>query len=139
MNDEGGTVQPNRTGLPDTAALGQAVDEGGLWIDGVLVADGAPERCAQRYERLAAAVEAQVQALGGAEVIPGFGGLASGAALRTGFEGKAGDALEQLRAYASTARALAAVFRAAGVAYQEGDQALAGAVAAIEVPGASHA
>lgn len=133
MNDEGGTVQPNRTGLPDTAALGQAVDEGGLWIDGLLVADGAPERCAQRYERLADAVDAQLLVLGGAEVIPGFGGLPSGTALRTGFESKAADALTQLRAYASTARALAAVFRAAGTAYQDSDQSLAASIAQQEV------
>ena len=56
-------MQPNRSGLPNTAALGTAVDEGGLWLDGVLVADGAPERCALRYERLADAVEAAARAL----------------------------------------------------------------------------
>ncbi|MFD6399589.1 hypothetical protein [Nocardia sp. NPDC060249] len=128
-------MQPNRTGLPNTAALGQAVDEGGLWIDGVLVADGAPERCALRYERLADEVEAQVRVLSGTAVIPGFGGLPSGGALRTGFESKATEALDELRAYASTARDLAAVFRAAGASFREADQALAGAVAAIEVPG----
>ncbi|MFF2088317.1 hypothetical protein ACFVVM_31425 [Nocardia sp. NPDC058176] len=121
-------MQPNRTGLPNTAALGQAVEEGGLWIDGVLVADGAPERCAQRYERLADEAEAQLRVLSQAAVLPGFGGLASGAALRTGFETKAGDALDQLRAYASAARDLAALFRAAGTAYQDSDQALAGAI-----------
>ncbi|WP_280340204.1 hypothetical protein [Nocardia neocaledoniensis] len=132
-------MQPNRTGLPNTAALGQAVDEGGLWIDGLLVADGAPERCAQRYERLADAVEAQLLALGATEVIPGFGGLPSGTALRTGFEDKAADALTQLRTYASTARELAAVFRAAGAAYQEGDRALSDAVAQLQVPGDGHA
>ncbi|WP_446225949.1 hypothetical protein ACTWPB_13265 [Nocardia sp. IBHARD005] len=132
-------MQPNRTGLPNTAALGQAVDEGGLWIDGVLVADGAPERCALRYERLADEVEAQVRVLSQATVIPGFGGLASGGALRTGFETKATEALDELRVYASTARELAAVFRAAGVTYRDADQALAGAVAAIEVPGGGDA
>ncbi|MFC4125464.1 hypothetical protein [Nocardia rhizosphaerae] len=132
-------MQPNRSGLPDTAALGQAVDEGTLWIDGVLVADGVPERCARRYELLADAVDAQVLALGATEVIPGFGGLPSGAALRSGFEGKAVDALEQLRAYASAARELAAVFRAAAAAYQDADRALAGAVAATEIPGGGDA
>ncbi|MEU3012575.1 hypothetical protein [Nocardia asteroides] len=121
-------MQPNRAGLPNTAALGQAVDEGGLWIDGLLVADGAPERCALRYERLADAVDAQLTALGATAVIPGFGPLASGTALRTGFETKAADALEQLRAYASTARELAAVLRAAGAAYREGDQATAASI-----------
>lgn len=121
-------MQPKRTGQAETAALGQAVDEGGLWIDGVLVADGAPERCAQRYERLAADAEAQLQALSQATVLPGFGGLASGAALRTGFETKTADAMTQLRAYAATARDLAALFRAAGAAYTDSDQALAGAI-----------
>ncbi|MEV0434485.1 hypothetical protein [Nocardia sp. NPDC050413] len=131
-------MQSNRTGLPNTAALGQAVEEGGLWVDGVLVADGATERCALRYERLAAAVDAQVQALTQAATLPGFGGLPSGAALRTGFETKTGDALDQLRAYAATARQLAAVLRAAGAAYQESDQAMASAVRAIET-GDGHA
>jgi hypothetical protein len=129
MTTKGEPVQPNRTGLPNTAALGQAVDEGGLWIDGVLVADGAPERCALRYERLADEVDAQVLALSRTAVIP------AGGALRTGFETKATEALDELRAYASTARDLAAVFRAAGANFREADQALAGAVAAIEVPG----
>ncbi|MFC6013880.1 hypothetical protein [Nocardia lasii] len=129
-------MQPNRTGLPNTAALGQAVDEGGLWIDGVLVADGAPERCALRYEQLADAVDAQVRALSAAAVIPGFGGLASGAALRTGFETKTVEALEQLRAYATSARDLAAVFRAAGASYRESDADMASAMRAIEVPDA---
>lgn len=136
MTTKGETVQPNRTGLPNTAALGTAVDEGGLWIDGVLVADGAPERCALRYERLADAVEAQLRVLGAAQTLPGFGGLASGAALRTGFESKTGDALDQLRAYARTARELATVFRAAGAAYRENDQALA---AALDRQGDGHA
>ncbi|MBC7302107.1 MAG: hypothetical protein H5T78_14275 [Nocardia sp.] len=121
--------------MPNTAALGRAVDEGGLWIDGVLVADGAPELCALRYERLAEEVDAQVRTLSQSAVIAGFGGLASGGALRTGFENKAIEALDELRAYASTARELAAVFRAAAASYRETDQALAGAVAAIEVSG----
>lgn len=125
-------MQPNRTGLPDTVVLGQAVDEGGLWVDAMLVADGATERCALRYERLADAVDAQARLLSQATTLPGFGGLASGTALRTGFESKTGDALDQLRAYARTARDLAALFRAAGAAYQESDRALA---AAIEVVG----
>ena len=132
-------MQPNLTGLPNTAALGRAVDDGGLWIDGVLVADGAPERCALRYERLAEEVEAQVLVLSRAAVIPGFGGLASGGALRTGFETKTTEALDELRAYASAARELAGVFRAAGASFHEADQTLAGAVTAIEVPGGGDA
>ncbi|MFD3591956.1 hypothetical protein ACFWU5_04455 [Nocardia sp. NPDC058640] len=128
-------MQPNRMGLPNTAALRQSADEGGLWIDGLLVADGAPERCALRYERLADEVDAQVATLSQTAVIPGFGGLESGGALRTGFETKAIDALDQLRGYAGAARDLAAVFRAAGAGYREADQELAGAVGAIEVPG----
>ncbi|MFC4375336.1 hypothetical protein ACFO5K_14645 [Nocardia halotolerans] len=121
-------MQPNRSGLPDTGALGQAVEDGGLWVAGMLVADGAPERCALRYERLADAVDAQVRVLSQASVLSGFGGLPSGAALRTGFEAKTGDALDQLRGYASTARDLAALLRAAGTAYQDSDQVLAGAI-----------
>lgn len=112
------------------STLRTAVDEGELWLDGVLVADGTPERCARRYEELADRVDEQVAALGAAASLPGFGGLASGAALRGGFEGKTGEALTRLREYAAAARELARTLRAAGAAYADADGAAAGRLAA---------
>nr|WP_232541520.1 type VII secretion target [Nocardia bovistercoris] len=103
-----------------------------MWIDGVLVADGAHERCARRYERLAEEIDAQVEALGAAGSVPGFGGFASGAALRGGFEAKAEDAVSRLRAYADSARALAQTFRSAAAAYSRADSELADAVSRLE-------
>ncbi|MFC3962555.1 hypothetical protein [Nocardia jiangsuensis] len=117
--------------------LRTAVDDGELWIDGVLVADGAPERCAQRYEQLADRVDEQIAALAAAATLPGFGGLASGAALRGGFEGKAGSAVTALRDYAAAARELAATLRAAGAAYTAADVTAAGRLAS--VPAVHHA
>lgn len=114
---------------PNTpAALGSAVEDGQLWIDEVLVAEGAHEQCALHYEQLADQVEAQVAVVAAAESLPGFGGFASGAALRTGFEGKAAEAIAALNAYAANARALAHTFRAAAAAYQNTDDSLAGAL-----------
>ncbi|MEU1983305.1 hypothetical protein [Nocardia sp. NPDC019395] len=116
-------MQPNTI-----AALGSAVEDGQLWIDGVLVAEGAPERCALRYEQLADQVDAQIETLTGALTLPGFGGFASGAALRGGFEGKAGDAIAALRDYAGAARQLAHTFRIAAAAYQQADTEVAAAL-----------
>ncbi|NKY55423.1 hypothetical protein [Nocardia flavorosea] len=129
-------MQPNTI-----AALGSAVDDGELWIDGVLVAEGAPERCALRYEQLADQVDAQIETLGGAVSLPGFGGFDSGAALRGGFEGKAGDAIAALRNYANAARQMAQTFRSAAVAYQHADSEVAAALGAtpVEVTGVSGA
>ncbi|WP_280426071.1 hypothetical protein [Nocardia carnea] len=129
-------MQPNTI-----AALGSAVDDGELWIDGVLVAEGAPERCALRYEQLADQVDAQIETLTAALSLPGFGGFDSGAALRGGFEGKAGDAIAALRAYATAARQLARTFRSAAAAYQHADSEVAAALGAAQpevagVPGA---
>ncbi|MEU8898482.1 hypothetical protein [Nocardia sp. NPDC048505] len=110
---------------PNTTTLNQAVQDGQLWIDGVLVADGAHEKCAQRYELLAEQVEGQIEVLRAATTLPGFGGFESGAALRAGFENKAGTALTELQAYATAARELAQTFRAAAAAYQRSDEDLA--------------
>ncbi|WP_245668817.1 hypothetical protein [Nocardia xishanensis] len=129
----GGAVRPQLT------ALNQAVDEGRLWIDGVLVAEGAHERCARRYEQLADEVEAQIQLLSAAVSLPGFGGFASGDALRRGFENKAEGAIARLRDYADSARALAQTFRAAATAYTEADTELAAAVGRLDATGAAHA
>jgi hypothetical protein len=101
----------------DVAALTQAVGDGELWIDGVLVADGTLERCANRYEQLADQVESQIRALRGAALLPGFGGFASGAALRHGFEDKSAQATERLQDYADAARRLALTLRAGAAAY----------------------
>ncbi|MCP2274887.1 hypothetical protein SAMN04244553_2246 [Nocardia amikacinitolerans] len=125
--------------MPQVTALNQAVDEGRLWIDGVLVADGAHERCARRYEQLADEVEAQIGVLSAAVSLPGFGGFASGDALRRGFEDKAEGAIARLRDYADSARALAQTFRAAATAYTEADTELAAAVARVDATGAAHA
>lgn len=111
--------------------LRTAVGDGELWIDGVLVADGAPERCAQRYEQLADRVDEQIAALAAAHALPGFGGLPSGAALRAGFEGKAGGAESALREYAAAARELADTLRAAGAAYAATDGTAAGQLASV--------
>ncbi|WP_280208906.1 hypothetical protein [Nocardia cyriacigeorgica] len=111
----------------DIAALGTAVDNGDLWIDGVLVAEGAHEQCALRYEQLADQVDIQIQQLAAATTLPGFGGFASGDALRRGFEGKATDAIARLREYAAAARSLAHTFRAAAAAYRDADDAVAAA------------
>lgn len=126
-------MQPNTI-----AALGSAVDDGELWIDGVLVAEGAPERCALRYEQLADRVDAQIETLSGARSLPGFGGFDSGAALRGGFEGKAGEAIVALRDYARAARQLAHTFRSAAAAYQHTDTEIAAALGTTQagVPGA---
>ncbi|MFD0363872.1 hypothetical protein ACFQZZ_20675 [Nocardia sp. GCM10030253] len=123
----------------NVTALDTAVDEGELWIDGLLVAEGAPERCARRYEQLADQVEAQIQQLGAATSLPGFGGFGSGDALRRGFEDKADTAVARLREYADTARELARTFRAAGAAYTQADDDLAVAVDQTEVVGVTHA
>ncbi|WP_084496785.1 hypothetical protein [Nocardia amamiensis] len=123
----------------DVAALNRAVDDGSLWIDGLLVADGAHERCARQYEQLADRVEAQLRILSAATSLPGFGGFASGDALRGGFERKADGAIARLAEYATAARELAQTFRAAAAAYQNADQALAVAVERIDVTGAAHA
>lgn len=112
-------------------ALDSAVAEGELWIDGVLVAAGAPERCALRYEQLADQVDAQIETLAAAVSLPGFGGFASGAALRDGFEGKATEAIAALRRYSGTARQLAHTFRTAAAAYREADTEVAAALGAL--------
>ncbi|WP_433525120.1 hypothetical protein ACQPZ2_08960 [Nocardia pseudovaccinii] len=125
--------------MSDVTTLNQAIDDGQLWIDGVLVAEGAHEQCAKRYEQLADEVDAQIAVLGGATSLPGFGGFDSGAALRRGFEDKADGAITRLRAYADAARALAQTFRAAGAAYAQADTELAAAVGRVEVAGAAHA
>jgi hypothetical protein len=125
--------------VSNATALNKAVDEGELWIDGLLVAEGAHEQCARRYEQLADQVEAQISALSAAAALPGFGGFGSGAALRRGFEGKADGATARLQEYADAARALAQTFRSAGAAYTHADSEMAAAVANIEVAGASHA
>ncbi|WP_330228748.1 hypothetical protein OHA40_21870 [Nocardia sp. NBC_00508] len=123
----------------DVTALNRAVDDGSLWIDGLLVADGAHERCARQYEQLADQVEAQIRILSAATSLPGFGGFASGDALRDGFERKADGAIARLSEYATAARELAQTFRAAAAAYQQADQAQAMAVERIDVTGAAHA
>ncbi|WP_327149912.1 hypothetical protein [Nocardia sp. NBC_01329] len=110
--------------------LDSAVEDGQLWIDGVLVAEGAPERCALRYEQLADQVDAQIETLTAAVSLPGFGGFDSGAALRTGFEGKATDAIAALRRYSGSARQLAHTFRTAAAAYREADTDMAAALGA---------
>ncbi|MGY4102311.1 hypothetical protein ACW2Q0_22565 [Nocardia sp. R16R-3T] len=125
--------------MSDVTALNQAIDDGQLWIDGVLVAEGAHEQCAKRYERLADEVEAQIAVLSGATALPGFGGFDSGAALRRGFEDKADGAITRLRVYANAARALAQTFRAAATAYAQADTDLAAAVGQVQVAGAAHA
>ncbi|WP_433601587.1 hypothetical protein ACQPXH_07600 [Nocardia sp. CA-135953] len=125
--------------MSDVTTLNQAIDDGQLWIDGVLVAEGAHEQCAERYEQLADEVDAQIAVLGGATSLPGFGGFDSGSALRRGFEDKADGAITRLRAYADAARALAQTFRAAGAAYTQSDTDLAAAVGRVEVAGAAHA
>ncbi|MEV6389187.1 hypothetical protein [Nocardia xishanensis] len=130
---------PGGAARPQLTALNQAVDEGRLWIDGVLVAEGAHERCARRYEQLADEVEAQIQVLSAAVSLPGFGGFASGDALRRGFENKAEGAIARLRDYADSARALAQTFRAAATAYTEADTELAAAVGRLDATGAAHA
>ncbi|WP_194815246.1 hypothetical protein [Nocardia sp. XZ_19_385] len=124
---------------PNTTTLNQAVQEGELWIDGVLVADGAHEKCAQRYELLAEQVEGQIEVLRAATTLPGFGGFDSGAALRGGFESKAAEALTKLQDYATAARELAQTFRAAAAAYQRGDEELAVAVGRLEEAGVPNA
>ncbi|WP_067864756.1 hypothetical protein [Nocardia shimofusensis] len=116
---------------PQLAALARAAEEGSLHIDGVLIAEGAHEQCARRYEQLADEVEAQLAVLGPATSLPGFGGFDSGAALRQGFEGKADTALVLLREYASSARELARIFRAAAAAYEAADTELAGSLTAV--------
>ncbi|MFC9893962.1 hypothetical protein ACFVMC_09735 [Nocardia sp. NPDC127579] len=113
---------------PNTTTLNRAVHDGQLWIDGVLVTEGAHEKCAQRYELLAEQVEGQIEVLRAATTLPGFGGFDSGAALRTGFENKATEALTRLTEYATAARELAQTFRAAAAAYRRGDDDLAVAV-----------
>ncbi|MFI5777838.1 hypothetical protein [Nocardia sp. NPDC051570] len=112
----------------DVAALAQAVDEGQLWMAGVLVTDGTHERCARRYEVLADQVEHQLGALRAAGTLPGFGGFESGNALRRGFEGKAADAVARLQEYADAARQLARTLRAAGAAYAQHDADVAAAI-----------
>lgn len=129
-------MQPNTI-----TALDSAVEDGQLWIDAVLVAEGTPERCAVRYEQLADQVDAQIETVSAAVTLPGFGGFASGAALRDGFEGKATEAIAALRRYSATARRLAHTFRIAAAAYQQADGEIAAAVqtTAAETTGVSGA
>ncbi|MFR9751127.1 type VII secretion target [Nocardia sp. 004] len=123
----------------DIAALERAVDDGSLWIDSLLVADGAHERCARQYEQLADRVEAQIQVLRAATELPGFGDFSSGAALRAGFERKADHAITRLTEYAGSARELAQLFRAAAATYQQADQAFAAAIERGDGIGAGYA
>ncbi|MGV9545062.1 hypothetical protein ACWDSF_27370 [Nocardia beijingensis] len=123
----------------DIAALNRAVDDGSLWIDGLLVADGAHERCARQYELLADRVDEQIHVLSAATALPGFGGFASGDALRAGFELKADGAIARLREYSAAARELAQTFRAAAAVYRQADEALALAVERIDATGVAHA
>lgn len=141
--EKGGPVQSQETGdlRSDVAALTQAVDDGDLWMDGVLVTDGIHERCARRYETLAEQVEQQIRVLRPAASLPGFGGFESGGALRRGFEDKASDALERMQEYADAARQLAQTLRAAAAAYAQHDADIAAALgsATADVVGAGHA
>ncbi len=121
----------------DVAALSQAVDDGQLWMDGVLVTDGIHERCARRYETLADQVEEQMRVLHAALSLPGFGGFESGDSLRRGFESKASEALEHLQQYADASRELAQTLRQAAAAYTEHDADIAAALG--NVVGANHA
>ncbi|MEU7140137.1 hypothetical protein ABZ942_11865 [Nocardia sp. NPDC046473] len=121
------------------AGLHTAVNDGELWIDRVLVASGVHERCARRYEQLANQIEDQIRSLNAASSLPGFGGFASGDALRAGFETKAHAALTRLWEYAEAARELALTFRAAGAAYHRADHVLASAVGRLDAEGAAHA
>ncbi|MBO0852867.1 MAG: hypothetical protein J2P18_03785 [Nocardia sp.] len=125
----------------DVGALTQAVDDGRLWVDGVLVTEGVHERCARSYESLAEQIEHQIAQLDAATSMPGFGGFQSGAALRRGFEGKATDAIGRLRDYADGARQLAETLRAAGIAYHGHDSDAAAAIArtGAHLPGGGHA
>jgi hypothetical protein len=122
----------------NVTALSAAVEEGQLWIDGLLVAEGAPGRCARHYEQLADQVEAQIRVLSAAASLPGFGGFGSGESLRRGFEDKAGGAMTRLQQYADDARELAQTFRAAAAAYTQADGDLAAAVDRVEA-GATNA
>ncbi|WP_245717967.1 hypothetical protein [Nocardia miyunensis] len=136
-------MQSQETGdlRSDVAALTQAVDDGELWMDGVLVTEGVHERCARRYETLAEQVEQQMTVLHAATALPGFGGFESGGSLQRGFEGKATDALEHLRQYADAARQLAQTLRIAGAAYTQHDADIAAAIGKTnsDVVGAGHA
>ncbi|WP_280328931.1 hypothetical protein [Nocardia wallacei] len=125
----------------DVAALTQAVDDGRLWIDGVLVAEGVHERCARRYEQLADQVEQQIRTLRAAASLPGFGGFESGNALRRGFEDKAAQGAEKLQEYADAARQLAQALRAAAAAYTEGDAEMSAVIGRVgaETVGVGHA
>lgn len=118
----------------EVGALAQAVEDGDLWMDGVLVGDGTHERCARRYETLAEQVEAQLRVVSAAASLPGFGGFESGLALRHGFEGKADDAVARLQEYADAARQLAQMLRAAGGAYGQHDADAAAAIAGTVAP-----
>ncbi|WP_378733609.1 hypothetical protein [Nocardia brasiliensis] len=143
-NENGnGVGSPERSDFPapgvTAAGLHRAVDEGELWIDSMLVADGVHERCARRYEQLANQIEEQMRILSAASSLPGFGGFESGDALRAGFEKKAHGALTRLWEYAEAARELALTFRAAAAAYQGADHALAVTVDRIDAAGATHA
>lgn len=121
----------------DVGALAQAVEDGQLWIDGVLVGDGTHERCARRYEALAEQIEQQIRALAPAAALPGFGGFESGTALRRGFEDKAADAVERLQEYADAARQFAQTLRAAATAYAQHDADSAAALARTVAPAAT--
>ncbi|MBF6327230.1 hypothetical protein [Nocardia transvalensis] len=133
--------QENGNLRSDVAALTQAVQDGELWIDGVVVADGTHERCARRYELLADQVEQQIGTLRAAGSLPGFGGFESGNSLRRGFEGKATDAVERLQEYADAARQLAQALRAAAASYEQQDADVAAAIGrmASETVGVGHA
>ncbi|RDI53115.1 hypothetical protein [Nocardia mexicana] len=125
----------------DVAVLTQAVDDGRLWIDGVLVADGVHERCARRYEQLADQVEQQIRTLRAAVALPGFGGFESGGALQRGFEDKAAQGLRRLQEYADAARQLAHTLRAAAAAYDQHSSDVSAAIGRVgtETVGVGHA
>ncbi|WP_280261679.1 hypothetical protein [Nocardia wallacei] len=125
----------------DVAALTQAVDDGRLWIDGVLVGDGVHERCARRYEQLADQVEQQIRTLRAAAALPGFGGFESGIALQRGFEDKAAQGLQRLQEYADAARQLAHTLRAAAAAYDQHDADISAAIGRVgsDAVGVGHA
>ncbi|RMI35077.1 hypothetical protein [Nocardia stercoris] len=132
MVDDGGDATDIDAG-GEVAAVLQAVDDGRLWMNGVLVRDGTPERCATSYETLADQIDQQIDVLAAALNVTGFGGVAaggfaSGDDLRRGFAKKAGDALQLLNDYSVAARKLAFALRLAAKAYAQHDDEMAGAL-----------
>jgi hypothetical protein len=113
---------------PTVEELRRSVDAGLLWLE-----PGTAEKCAVRAEALMHGLNSVRSVLGTGQNLSGFGGFASGDALKQEFMSKAADALDYIDRQISIAANMAETFRSAGRAYADQVARSAEAIAAVEV------